>query len=86
MTFVSMAASTPGESRRTADQYTVQYTIHNTVHSTIRIMYLMYPRSNQSHAGEEYCFKNQQSEGSLVCQVTSGSGMNRLYRKKYFSS
>ena len=46
----------------------------------------VYTRSNASNAGEEYCFKNQQSEGSLVCQVTSGNGMNRLYRKKYFSS
>ena len=46
----------------------------------------VYTRSNASNAGEEYCFKNQQSEGSLVCQVTSGSGMNRLYREKYFSS
>ena len=46
----------------------------------------VYTRSNASNAGEEYCFKNQQSEGSLVCQVTSGCGMIRLYREKYFSS
>ena len=69
MTFVSMAASTPGESRRTAAQYTVQFTIHNTVHSTILII-LMYPRSNQSHAGEEYCFKNENTNGTLECQVS----------------
>ena len=39
----------------------------------------VYTRSNASNAGEEYCFKNQQSEGSLVCQVTSGCGINPLY-------
>ena len=37
----------------------------------------VYTRSNASNAGEEYCFKNQQSEGSLVCQVTSGSVVSR---------
>merc|ERR1719211_709109 len=33
----------------------------------------VYTRSNASNAGEEYCFKNQQSEGSLVCQDTGAS-------------
>ena len=29
----------------------------------------IYTRSNTSHAGEEYCFKNEENDGSLTCQV-----------------
>ena len=30
----------------------------------------IYTRANESHVGEEYCFKNEQSEGFLQCQVS----------------
>ena len=29
----------------------------------------IYTRANESHVGEEYCFKNEQSDGFLQCQV-----------------
>jgi len=33
----------------------------------------IYTRANESHVGEEYCFKNEQSEGFLQCQDTSSN-------------
>jgi len=29
----------------------------------------VYTRANASNSGEEYCFKNEQSSGSLECQI-----------------